>query len=290
MKMRFLDFVPYICNRWAELVDKEPSAPFIEVETSGVSCSEDTTSGVSLTRAQVDELSARVYAWLLSHGSGTEDFVMIRFARDVRPFIAMLGVWKAGAAFTVVEENYAQERIEAIREDCQCRLVIDETVWDDILATEPEAGYKEADAHDACFAIYTSGSTGKPKGVLQESGKIKLNQASLEAHPGDLISETTCMAMVAPLGFIAAVKIFMNALYSGMRMVVFSTDTAKNPVQMNRQFEKYGVNLAILSHSIPRVMQDGVASSLKTLVTGRVSTMVKINGNEIGRATCGERE
>ena len=288
MKMRFLDTVPYICERWMEVVAKDPTAPFIEVETFEVSLEEptsrvspeeestsgvlheETTSGVgvTLTRAQVDDLSGRVYAWLLKHGIGKEDFVMIRFPRDARPFIVMLGVWKAGAAFTVVEDNYAQERTEAIREDCKCRLVIDESVWSDILATAPQAGYREADAHDACFAIYTSGSTGKPKGVLQEYGKIKLNQASLEAHPGDLIDEMTCMAMVAPLGFIAAVKIYMNALYSGMRLVVFSTETAKNPAQMNRQFAKYGVNLAFLTPSILRVMSTGVATSLKTLVTG----------------------
>ena len=258
MKMTFLDKIPYICKRWAELAARSPEKPFIIEEVSGR----------AFTRQQADELSARVYGWLLAKGIGAEDFVMIRFPRDARPFIAMLGVFKAGAAFTVVEDDYAPERIEAIREDCGCRLVIDTASWEEILRTEPAAGYREADPSDACFAIYTSGSTGKPKGVLQEYGKIKLNQASLEARPGDLIDETTCMAQVAPLGFIAAVKIFMNALYSGMRLVVFSTDTAKNPVQMSREFEKYQVNLAFLSPSILRVMTDGVAASLKTLVTG----------------------
>ena len=258
MKMSFLENIPYICEQWAKVVARSPSSAFIAEELSGR----------SYTRQQVDELSARVCGWLSSKGIGAEDFVMIRFPRDARPFIAMLGVWKAGAAFTVVEDDYAPERIEAIREDCGCRLVIDAAAWEEILKTEPADGYREADPHDACFAIYTSGSTGKPKGVLQEYGKIKLNQASLEARPGDLIDETTCMAQVAPLGFIAAVKIFMNALYSGMRLVVFSSDTAKNPVQMRREFEKYQVNLAFLSPSILRVMTDGVAGSLKTLVTG----------------------
>lgn len=258
MKMSFLDSIPYICEQWAKVVARSPSSLFIEEEVSER----------SFTRQQVDELSARVYGWLLAKGIGAEDFVMIRFPRDARPFIAMLGVFKAGAAFTVVEDDYAPERIEAIREDCGCKLVIDSAAWEEIQKTEPAAGYREADPHNACFAIYTSGSTGKPKGVLQEYGKIKLNQASLEAKPGDLIDETTCMAQVAPLGFIAAVKIFMNALYSGMRLVVFSSDTAKNPVQMSREFEKYQVNLAFLSPSILRVMTDGVAGSLKTLVTG----------------------
>ena len=134
--------------------------------------------------------------------------------------------------------------------------------------TEPLQGFKQADEHDACFAIYTSGSTGKPKGVLQEYGKIKLNQASLERFPGALINAETCMGLAAPLNFIAAVKIFLNALYSGMRVVILSTETARNPVRLNAQFMRYGVNMAFLSPSILRVMQDGPASSLKTLVTG----------------------
>ena len=83
MKMSFLDNIPYICKRWEEVVSGSPSSPFIEEELSGR----------SFTRQQADELSARVYGWLLAKGIGAEDFVMIRFPRDARPFIAMLGVW-----------------------------------------------------------------------------------------------------------------------------------------------------------------------------------------------------
>ena len=258
MRLDFLNTVPYLCERWTELAEKTPAAVFVTEELSGR----------SFTRAQTDALSARVYAWLLQKGIGAEDFVLIRLPRDARPFIAMLGVWKAGAAFTVVEDSYAPERIEAIRADCGCRLVIDEAAWEDILETEPLPGYRRADEHDACFAIYTSGSTGKPKGVLQEYGKIKLNQASMEAQPGDLIDERTCMAMLAPLNFIAAVKIWLNALYSGMHLVIFSMDTARNPARMNEQFNRYQISLAFLSPSVLRVMTQGVAGSLKTLVTG----------------------
>lgn len=258
MKLDFLSIVPYVCERWDDLVRQDPSAVFLTEEISGS----------SFTRQKVDELSARVYGYLAGNGIGTEDFVLIRLPRDARPFIAMLGVWKAGAAFTAVEDTYAPERIEAIQQDCDCRLVIDETAWQDILKTDPIQGFHQAEDHDACFAIYTSGSTGKPKGVLQEYGKIKLNQASLERCPGDLINAQTCMAQAAPLNFIAAVKIFLNALYSGMHLVILSTETARNPVRLNEQFNRYQVNLAFLSPSILRVMSEGLATSLKTLVTG----------------------
>ena len=258
MKFDFLNNVPYLCERWQEIVNKNPSAPFLTEELTDISYS----------RGQVEELSGRVYSWLSGKGIGTEDFVLIRLPRDARPFIAMLGVWKAGAAFTVVEDTYAPERIEAIRKDCGCRLVIDEAAWAEILTTKPLPGFHRANDSDACFAIYTSGSTGKPKGVLQEYGKIKLNHASLERHPGDLINETTCMAQAAPLNFIAAVKIFLNALYSGMHMVILTTETVRNPVKLNEQFNRHQINLAFLSPSILRVMSEGVATSLKTLVTG----------------------
>jgi acyl-coenzyme A synthetase/AMP-(fatty) acid ligase len=165
MKLDFLNTVPYVCERWNALVQQEPAAVFLTEEVSGT----------GFTRRRVDELSARVYSYLESRRIGAEDFVLIRLPRDARPFIAMLGVWKAGAAFTAVEDTYAPERIEAIRQDCGCRLVIDEAAWQDILKMDPLPGFRRAADHDACFAIYTSGSTGKPKGVLQEYGKIKLN-------------------------------------------------------------------------------------------------------------------
>ena len=258
MKLDFLSNVPYVCEYWAKVERQAPDAVFLTAEVNGE----------SITRRQADDLSARVYAYLADKGIGTEDFVLIRLPRDVRPFIVMLGVWKAGAAFTVVEDDYAPERIEAIEKDCGCRTVIDDAAWDEILKTEPRPGFRRADDHDACFAIYTSGSTGKPKGVLQEYGKIKLNQASLERRPGELINADTCMAQCAPLNFIAAVKIFLNALYSGMRLVIFSTETARDPVHLNKLFDRYQVNLAFLSPSILRVMSDGPAQSLKILVTG----------------------
>jgi len=261
VKLDFLEMVPYLCERWGELVEKDPEAVFLIEEATGE----------QFTRRQVEECSACVYAWLTERGIGAEDFVLIRLPRGAAPYIAMLGVWKAGAAFTVVEDDYAPERIEAIRADCDCRLTIDASAWEEILETEPKSGYRRAGDHDACFAIYTSGSTGKPKGVLQEYGKIKLNQASMEKRPGDLMNENSCLGLAAPLNFIAAVKMFLNALYSGARLMILAAETARNPVQLKAQFERYGVNLTFLSPSILRVMSDGLPASLETLITGSES-------------------
>ena len=59
---------------------------------------------------ELDRISGKVYRYLQDHGIGREDFVNILLPRGVEPFIAMLGVWKAGAAFVLLEEGYPAER------------------------------------------------------------------------------------------------------------------------------------------------------------------------------------
>ena len=102
-----------------------------------------------------------VYCW------NPEDFVLLCLPRGSVALICMLGVWKAGAALTLVEDNYPPERITYIKKDCNCKAVIDMQVWSNELPhMEPLAGFERADLHDAALAIYTSGTTGNAKGVM----------------------------------------------------------------------------------------------------------------------------
>ena len=65
---------------------------------------DDAHSG-GISYAQLDEMSGRVYAYLKSKGIGKEDFILINLPRGVLPVIAMIGVWKAGAAWALVEDT-----------------------------------------------------------------------------------------------------------------------------------------------------------------------------------------
>ena len=55
-------------------------------------------SGTAVTYAQLMDLSGRVYHYLKERGIGREDMVNILLPRGTEPFIAMIGVWRAGAA------------------------------------------------------------------------------------------------------------------------------------------------------------------------------------------------
>jgi acyl-coenzyme A synthetase/AMP-(fatty) acid ligase len=115
MNMDFLKEQPYFLDAWRENVAAGPDRLFLtdEVHPRGI------------TRRDADELSAKVFAWLKKQGIGKEDFVLVCLPRGIMIPIAMMGVWKAGAAVTVVEDTYAAERIEFIRKDCNCKTVID---------------------------------------------------------------------------------------------------------------------------------------------------------------------
>ena len=126
----------------------------------------DDSNPKGLTYRQVDEISSKIYAYLSDKGIGKEDFVMLCLPRGVKPIVSMLGVWKNGSAFVLVEDDYAPERIEFIKKDANCKLVINTDVWEEIQSYPVKEGYTETDEHDAAFAVFTSGTTGNPKGVV----------------------------------------------------------------------------------------------------------------------------
>ena len=133
-----------------------------------------------ITYQQLDDLTGRVHNWLKQNKIGKEDFVLINLPRGILPVIAFMGVWRAGAAFVLVEENYPPERIEFIRNDCGCRIEINKNNWEEIINCEYVEGHENTNIHDAAYAIYTSGTTGNPKGVLHEYGNINRYMESSE--------------------------------------------------------------------------------------------------------------
>ena len=96
-----------ILHTLQEYTTRNPNAPilFDDVHTTGV------------TYGQLDDRTGRIYHWLKDQKIGREDFVLINLPRGVMPIAAMLGVWKAGAAWALVEDTYAPDRIDYIRKD-----------------------------------------------------------------------------------------------------------------------------------------------------------------------------
>lgn len=229
----------------------------------------DEAHSKGITYAQLDELSGRVYAYLSNKGIGKEDFVLINLPRGVMPVIAMIGVWKAGAAWALVEDTYAPERIEYIRKDCGCKEELCAANWETIMATTAIKGYWLADEHDAAYAIYTSGTTGNPKGVLHEYGIIERAIKSVRLNGENPFNGKDRLALLAPMNFVASVIVILEALSICCgKIFIVSYATIKNPVSLKMYFVEKRITITFLTPSYVRMLGNQTGPFLRMLFVG----------------------
>lgn len=230
----------------------------------------DDTVPKGLTYGKVDEIAGRVYNYLHTKGVGKDEFVMICLPRGVKPIIAMIGVWKNGSAFVLVEDNYAPERIEYIKTNCECKLVIDANAWEEIQNYEYKEGFEPRSENDAAFAVYTSGTTGNPKGVLHEYGNIERMIDSINMRTCEQLTEPDDrFALVAPLNFVASMLIIIYGLTYAVFNYVVSYKTIKNPLLLGMFIMMNGITGTFLTPSHIRKMGDKIEKlGLKFCIIG----------------------
>ncbi|MEV7116797.1 amino acid adenylation domain-containing protein, partial [Streptomyces anulatus] len=141
--------------------------------------------GAEVSFAEVEERANRLAHYLLGQGVGAESVVGICLPRGADAVVAILAVWKAGAAFLPIDPGYPVERISFMLADSGAVLTLtDEDVLGDLpagrarmvpvdstlmgiqLSALPgQAPALRTRTDGLAYVIYTSGSTGRPKGV-----------------------------------------------------------------------------------------------------------------------------
>ncbi|MGB3438125.1 MAG: amino acid adenylation domain-containing protein [Actinophytocola sp.] len=112
---------------------------------------------------------------LVAQGVRQGEIVGVLLDRDVSLVVAVLAALTAGAAYTVLDPRFPQERLETVAEAAGMRHVIamPGTTLGSAVVVPPEAQNRPATApvvpispEDAACVMFTSGSTGRPKGVV----------------------------------------------------------------------------------------------------------------------------
>ncbi len=184
-------------------------------------------NGESITFAELDREAAKVYGYLRKKKIGAEQIVMVLMPKALHFFSCMLGVWRAGAAFVLVQDDYPAERIDFIREETECVLVLDQKLFDEIMAeSEPLPGFEETDPHQLAYVVYTSGSTGTPKGIMHEYGNVDRCVSSVpEGRKQSLPEEKP---MMGPLSFVHTILELVYNTMDGITTLLESEEKLRD--------------------------------------------------------------
>ena len=114
----------------------------------------------SLTYGELEERAINIAGWLAAQGIGTGSVVGVSVPRGIDLIIALLAVWKTGAAYVPLDPTYPLGRRQHMVDDAGVELVLETLPFADT-----DKSFSPPHAKSLAYVIYTSGSTGKPKGV-----------------------------------------------------------------------------------------------------------------------------
>ena len=220
----------------------------------------------TLTYGELWNLSGKVYAYLKSHNIGKEDFVLINLPRSPKVSVALIGIWRSGAAGTITEKGYPAERVDYIRKDCNAKIIIDEKIYNEMLQGESLNGFEKTNPDDACFAVYTSGTTGNPKGALHEYGKLELIVRSYP-KPDFEYGENYRHAAAYPLNFVVHIMWLIPHFYFGNSIYILSYAIIKDAKAFIKLIVEENISECFMSPSLLKLYKN-IPANLRLIYTG----------------------
>ncbi len=195
----------------------------------------------TLTYAELERQSNRLAQRLRSHGVSDGALVGICLDRSAVLPMALLAVWKAGAAYVPVDPAHPAARVAYTLTDAGVACVITDpqlahvvdgvaplVIIDGAAADEDGESMPAPDTavgRDAlAYVMYTSGSTGRPKGVEVTHGNVLNFLRSMAAEPG-FRQDDTLLAVTTPSFDIAGLELFLPLSCGGTTVIVPREDT-----------------------------------------------------------------
>ncbi|WP_344407547.1 amino acid adenylation domain-containing protein, partial [Dactylosporangium fulvum] len=226
-----------------------------------------------LSYAELDARSEALATRLRRLGAGPEQRVAVLLPRSAALVVAVLGIWKAGAAFVALDADTPIARRRAVVADAEAG-VSGTTV---ALAAAPDGtgitcvdvedtGPQEAAPRRArpagalAYLIYTSGSTGRPKGVMVGDDTLLSVYRGWESAyrlPGRIRS----VLQMANFGFDVFVGDLTRALCSGARLVLCPRDLLLQPERLLDLMRREEVDCAEFVPLVARRLAEHAAAA-----------------------------
>jgi amino acid adenylation domain-containing protein len=196
------------------------------------------SGGQQLTYGELDSRAAEIALRLRALGVKPETVVGVSLSRGIDFVVAVLGVWKSGAAYVAIDPFDAPDRRSHILAVTAAPLVIDATFLtgapcaDVLPLPQPDPGL-------LAYVMFTSGSTGRPKGVQVEHRCL----ATMLAAAGKNLTFTEGSAWLAMAAFtfdISCVELFLPLSTGGRTVIADAEQVLDHPAQL-RLMDDHGV-------------------------------------------------
>jgi len=202
----------------------------------------------ALTYGELVARSASVAAGLVRLGVVPGDIVGVCLPRDRFLPAALLGVWRAGAAYLPMDPDHPADRLAWLAEDVGARTVLTaDTVLDDGPAALPMVG-----PDDLAYVLFTSGSTGRPKAVAVTHANLAAGIAGVLAEPG--LGRSDVMSAVAPLTFDVSAEEIWAPLTAGARCVMVERACATDGFALAERIAGSGVTVLDVTPTTLRML------------------------------------
>ncbi|MCK4258177.1 MAG: amino acid adenylation domain-containing protein, partial [Halanaerobiales bacterium] len=180
--------------------------------------------------------------------------VGMMFDRSFEMIVGIFAVLKAGGAYLPIDPDYPEDRINYMLSDSQTSILLTQQHLKDqikfngeILNIEEELFYTGDSTNleimtqptDLAYIIYTSGSTGKPKGVMIEHRSV-VNLLTALNRKYTPTENDTYLLKTAYTFDVSLSEIFGWILGNG-KLVILKKDGEKDPTQICRTIDRYGV-------------------------------------------------
>ena len=184
-------------------------------------------------------------------GAGPESLVGVCMERSTDLVVALLGVLKSGSAYVPLDPDYPAERVEFMRRDSRCAVVLASGSAElERLGDESEENPRvPMDPENPAYVIYTSGSTGRPKGAINTHrgivNRLLWMQKAYALDADDRVLQKT------PFSFDVSVWEFFWPLMTGACLVVAAPGGHRDSAYLIRAIRAHRVTTL---HFVPSML------------------------------------
>ncbi|WP_237749610.1 non-ribosomal peptide synthetase [Streptomyces sp. SS] len=222
-----------------------------------------------ISYAELNTSANRLARHLAEQGLGRGDMAGVLLDRGVDFAVAVLAVTKTGAAYTLLDPDFPDERLRAAAGDAGIGLLVTDAdraaagrvdgPWETVVRAPDELADLPGEnlgvaptGDDVACVMFTSGSTGRPKGILSSHRNLV---STVSGQSYGRFGEGEVFLQCSPVSWDAFSLEFWGALLHG-GTTVLQPGQRPEPVLIDELSRRHGVTMLQLSASLFNFLVD----------------------------------